>query len=205
MEQAVASVLAEYERRSAAEWQTMASLPSAEVGKRLDEFLLAVGPDTGQLMHWLVTGAKAQTLVEIGSSYGYSTVWLADAARATGGKLHSLELSETKVKHARAQLERAGLASYVEFHVGNALDTLAKLPGPIDFVLLDLWKDLYVPCFELFHPKLAPDACVVADNMIFPPSPEMQAAYKKAVRAKPDMESLLLPIGSGLEISKKRR
>jgi len=78
------------------------------------------------------------------------------------------------------------------------------LPGPFDFVLLDLWKDLYVPCLELAHPKLAPNACVVADNMIFPPSPTEQAAYKKAVRAKPDMESLLLPIGSGLEISKKR-
>jgi predicted O-methyltransferase YrrM len=204
MEAIVKTVLAEYEERAEREFAQMGKLSPAEFGSRLDEFLLPVGPDTGKLMHSLVIGSKAKVIVEIGASYGYSTHWLADAARATGGRVHSLELSSEKADYARSQLRRSGLEAHVEFHIGNALETLRALPGPFDFVLLDLWKDLYVPCFELFHAKLGPNAFVVADNMLFPPNPEGQAAYRQAVRAKGDLESMLLPIGSGLELSKKR-
>jgi predicted O-methyltransferase YrrM len=204
MEPITQTILAEYEERSRNEWKLMGSLPAAEVGARIDEFLIFIGPQTGKLLHLIATSAKSQTLIEIGASYGYSTIWLADAARETGGKVHSLELSEMKVEHARTQLKRAGLDRYVEFHVGDALQTLAALPGPFDFILLDLWKDLYVPCFELFHPKLAPNAFVAADNMIFPSNPKDQAAYRAAVASKPDLQSLLIPIGSGVELSQKR-
>lgn len=204
MDQNVKTVLAEYEERSRKEWQVMASLPEAEIGKRIDEFLIFIGPGTGKLLHLLTTSAKSKTFVEIGASYGYSTIWLADAARETGGKVHSLELSQAKVDHGRAQLKRCGLDGYVEHHVGDAQKTLASLPGPFDFVLIDLWKDLYVPCLELVHPKLAPNAFVAADNIIFPPNPKDQEAYRRAVRAKSDLESMLLPIGSGIELSKKR-
>ena len=205
MDQAVLDVLAGYEQRAKDEQRAMMGLSWEQIAARLDEFLLFVGPETGKLMRMLAVAAKARVLVEIGASYGYSTVWLADAARATGGKLHSLELSPTKVEHARGQLRRAGLEGYVEFHVGDARESLAALPGPLDFVLLDLWKDLYIPCFELFHPKLAQGAFVVADNMLFPPNERAHAErYRERVRAATDLDSVLLPIGSGLELSKKR-
>lgn len=183
----------------------MQRLSEAELGARVDEFLLPVGPDVGRLMHQIVCASNAQVIVEVGASYGYSTLWLADAARQTGGKLHSLELSPDKARYARAQLRRAGLDPHVEQHVGDALQTLAAFRGSIDFVLLDLWKDLYIPCFELFYPQLAPNAFVVADNMREPTSTRPQAeAYRARVREKPDLESLLLPIGSGIELTKKR-
>jgi len=204
MDKSVELILAEYERRSADEAKLMHDDP-AEFGRRVDEFLISVGPQTGRMMHLLVTGASAKNILEIGTSYGYSTIWLADAARETGGKVHSLELSQRKVDYAREQLARAGLAAYVEFHVGSALDTIPRLTGPFDFVLLDLWKDLYKPCFELFHPKLAPGALVAADNMLFPPYSRVDAvAYQALVRTKGDMDSLLLHIGSGVELSRKR-
>jgi predicted O-methyltransferase YrrM len=198
------TVLADYERRAAAEKLLRLADPDA-FDQRKDAYLLSVGPETGRMLELLVTGAKATRIVEIGASYGYSTLWLAHAARTTGGKVDSLELSSTKVEHARAQLARAGLGAYVEFHVGDAVATLERLPGPFDFVLLDLWKDLYVPCFERVHPKLAPGALIAADNMTFPPTaiPDAQV-YRAAVRAKPDMDSVLLPIGSGIELSRKR-
>jgi len=203
MDKTVKLVLAEYERRAADEALLMHSNP-AEFGRRVDEFLISVGPETGRMLHLLVTGAKARNIVELGTSYGYSTVWLADAARETGGKVHSLELSQRKVDHAGEQLARAGLAGFVEFHVGSALDTLPRLAGPFDFVLLDLWKDLYGPCFELLHPKLAPGALVAADNMLFPPQSRPDAqAYQALVRTKPDMDSVLLNVGSGVELSRK--
>ncbi|HKP63588.1 MAG TPA: class I SAM-dependent methyltransferase [Polyangiales bacterium] len=204
MDKIVRDMLAEYEERSRRESELWSTLTPAEIGTRIEEFLICIGPQTGQVLHAITTAAKAKTFVEIGASYGYSTIWLADAARETGGKVHSLELSQSKVDHARAQLKRGGLDRYVEFHVGDALKTLEALPGPFDFVLVDLWKDLYVRCFEIFYPKLAPNAFVAADNIIFPPFPKEQAAYRQAVRAKPDMESMLLPIGSGVELSKKR-
>jgi len=204
MEKTVELVLTEYERRAADEARLMHADP-AEFSRRIDEFLISVGPRTGRMLHLLATGANAQNILELGASYGYSTIWLADAARETGGKVHSLELSQTKVDHAREQLARCGLGAFVEFHVGSALETLPRLTGPFDFVLLDLWKDLYRPCFELFHAKLAPGALVAADNMLFPPDTRPDAMkYQAFVRTKPDMDSILLHIGSGVELSRKR-
>jgi predicted O-methyltransferase YrrM len=204
MDPAILKVLAIYEERAAREQQLMLSSP-AEFSANIDDYLICIGPAAGQLVHLLAVGGKAQCLIELGASYGYSTIWLADAARATGGKVHSLELSAKKIDYARAQLREVGLESYVEFHLGDARETLTKLPGPFDFVLVDLWKDLYCPCFELLHPKLATGALVAADNMTFPPNARREAlAYQRLVRTKPDMESLLLPVGNGIELSRKR-
>lgn len=205
MDQTLKAVLAEYERRSEAEIELAKSLTREQFMARVDEFLICVGPEVGQLLRLLAVGEGAKTIIELGASYGYSTLWLADAAKATGGKVHSLELSQRKVDHAREQLRRAGLEAFVEFHVGDALETLKRLPGPFDFVLVDLWKDLYSPCFELFHPKLAPGALVAADNMLYPPTARRDAtAYQKLVRDKSDMDTLLLEIGNGIELSRKK-
>lgn len=206
MEPQVTALLAEYERRASEEFRLMASLPAEQIGARIDEFLLCVGPDTARLLHMLATSSAAKCLVEIGASYGYSTIWLADAARQTGGKVHSFELSAKKVDHARDKLRSVGLDGYVEFHVGSALETLPEFAGPIDLVLIDLWKQLYKPCFDLVYSKLSPQAFVVADNMLFPKESQAEArAYRQHVRARGDFDSVLLPIGSGIELSRRRR
>jgi len=195
-------VLAEYERRSEEEQRRT---NFASPGTNLDELLLSVGREAGTLLYLLTTGAQSRRILELGTSYGYSTVWLAAAARATGGKVLSLELRDFKIEHARQALTRAGLSTRVEFHQGDCLETLKTLPGPFDFVLLDVWKDLYLPCFELVHPKLAPGAIIAADNMLLPEIVRPQAeAYRKRVRAVGDLDSVLLDIGNGIEISRKR-
>jgi predicted O-methyltransferase YrrM len=203
VDQAVAAVLEEYQVRAAQEEKLMQELPPEELVRRADELLLPVGPATGSFINLLVKEMKARSLLEVGSSYGYSTIWLAEAARVTGGQLISLELRPVKAEHARAQLERAGLARYVQQRLGDALATLKELPGPFDFVLIDLWKDLYVPVFEQIYPKLAPGAVVVADNMILPEGTQRLARiYREHVRAAADMTSVLLPMGSGIEVSR---
>lgn len=93
------------------------------------------------------------------------------------------------------------MAGHVEFRVGDALDLIAGLSGTIDFVLLDLWKDLYVPCLEAFYPRLAPGAIIVADNIVRPGGEDVER-YVRAVRAKPGISSVLLPVGSGIEVSR---
>src|SRR4051812_40844439 len=120
MDQAVTAVIAEYEERSKKENAVWNTLEDNEFFKRRDEFLLSVGPATGQFMHLLATQAKSKTLLEVGSSYGYSTIWLAEAARTNGGKLISLEAIAPKQEHARAQIQKAGLAAYVDFRLGDA-------------------------------------------------------------------------------------
>ncbi len=196
-------VLADFERRAEEEHRRTAAPGSP--GTNLDDLLLSVGRDAGMLLYLLATGAQSRRILELGTSYGYSTVWLAAAARATGGKVMSLELKETKIEHARQALTRAGLSTRVEFYAGDCLDTLKALPGPFDFVLLDVWKDIYLPCFELVHPKLAPGGVIAADNMLLPESARPHAdAYRKAVRAAGDLDSVLLDVGNGIEISRKR-
>lgn len=196
-------VLAEFERR--AEEEHRRTSVAGSPGANLDDLLLSVGREAGILLYLLATGAQAKRILELGTSYGYSTVWLGAAARATGGKVQSLELKDFKIEHARQALTRAGLSSRVEFHAGDCLETLKALPGPFDFVLLDVWKDLYLPCFELVHPKLAPGGVICADNMLIPEHVRPQAeAYRARVRAAGDMDSVLVDVGNGIEISRRK-
>jgi predicted O-methyltransferase YrrM len=206
MDQAVESILREYEKRSDAETERNRDMSPEEFARHRDEFLLSVGRASGQFLNLLATQSHAKTILEVGSSYGYSTVWLAEAARINGGKLITLEAIAEKQAYARAQIEKAGLSAFVDFRLGDARDSLSKLDVPIDFVLLDLWKDLYIPCFDLFYPRLSPGALVVADNMLYPESALTNAMnYRKHVRIKRDMQSVLVPVGSGLELSRCTR
>jgi predicted O-methyltransferase YrrM len=203
MDKRVMEVLQDYEQRSREESRRAKDIGWDEFVAHRDEFLLAVGPATGQLLNVLVKETKAKTILEVGTSYGYSTIWLADAARANDGKVITLDLLPYKQDHARSQLTQAGLEGYVDFRLGDARETIRRLKKPLDFVLLDLWKDLYIECFDLFYPDLSPGALVVADNMVYPESANERArAYRSHVRGKPDMQSMLLPVGSGLEVSR---
>jgi predicted O-methyltransferase YrrM len=203
LDDAVRRVLDEYSRRMAAEDTLRKQLPRQEWLKRRDEFLLEVGEAVGTLLNVLAREVKAKTILEVGTSYGYSTVWLADAARATNGKVITLDLDAGKQAYARRMLERAGLAEYVVFRCGDALDLIEKMDDTVDFVLIDLWKDVYIPCFDRVMKKAAPGTLIIADNMIFPPDNQaIAAAYRAHVRSSPGVESILLPAGHGIEVTR---
>src|ERR1051326_1185501 len=120
MNNAVEQILKEFEERSKREWDEMGRMSTAEWQSQLDRFLLSVGPATGQLMNLLVKEAKAKSVLEVGSSFGYSTVWLAEAVRESGGVVTSLEIHPEKQNHARDSIERAGLRGFVDFKLGDA-------------------------------------------------------------------------------------
>ena len=196
------NVLDEYEQRAVREAKLMQQ-PGLSTATLRDELLLPVGPATGTLLNLLIKEAKAKRILEFGTSFGYSSVWLGEAARAIGGHVTTLEIHPGKADYARGMWAKAGLAGVVDCIVGDAQASVAALAGPFDFVLIDLWKDLYIPCFELTYPKLAPGAIVVADNMLFPDQyREGARAYRNAVKSKPGMTSVLLPVGSGIEVSR---
>jgi predicted O-methyltransferase YrrM len=204
MSTAFDTVLEGYRRRLADEVTLMSDLPREQFGARRDEFLLAVGEDTARFLQATIIGLGAKRIVEVGTSYGYSTLFLAQAAQRTGGKVTTYEMSAPKQAYAREQLAQAGLAAQVEWKTGDAVKLLEQEATGVDFVLIDLWKDLYIPCFERLYPLLSPNAVVVADNMIYPEHTRAQAsAYRTYVRGKPDIEAVLLPIGSGLDLCRK--
>ncbi len=112
-----------------------------------------------------------------------------------------MEMHQHKSDYARDMARKAGLADVIDFRVGDAVQMIAQMPRGIDFVLLDLWKDLYIPCLEAFYPKLNPGAIIVADNMLRPGG-ESVNQYARTVRAKTGMSSVLLPVGTGIEITR---
>ncbi|MBN4059896.1 MAG: methyltransferase [SAR86 cluster bacterium] len=196
------SVLAEYTQRSEAEEHIWETEDSATLFQRRDEFLLHIGEHPARFLHALAVANEAKMLVEIGTSYGYSTLFLADAARKTGGKLITFEISAEKQNYAKEKLEKANLAEYVDWQLGDAVSLLKELKNSVDFVLIDIWKDLYIPCFELLYPKLNPGAIIAADNMLEPKMHREDAEkYRAAIKKKRDLQTLLLPIGSGIELS----
>src|SRR5688572_26888089 len=199
---AVQDVLGEYRQRMQSEDAIRKSVSREEWLKRRDEFLLDVGESVGMLMNLLIRESRAKTILEVGTSYGYSTLWLAEAARAVGGKVITLDLSAEKQRHAQSMLRKAGLDRYAEFRSGDAIVLIEELTEAVDFVLIDLWKDVYIPCFDAVRVKLSPAALVLADNMIYPPdSQEFAQAYRAHVRNHA-MDTVLLPVGHGVEISR---
>jgi predicted O-methyltransferase YrrM len=200
MDARIKEVLALYEQRMNDERDMPLEAPGGRDGG-LDQRMRAINPVTGQFLSTIVKSLEAPTILELGTSFGYSGIWFAEAARATGGKFITMELHAYKSHYAQEMSAKAGLSDYVDFKIGDAVQMIHDLPGKIDFVFVDLWRDLYIPCLEAFYPKLNPGAIIVADNMLRPSGEEL-IAYGKAVRAKPHMRSVLLPVGSGMEVSR---
>src|SRR5271169_1358119 len=132
-----------------------------------EEIYIPVSPEGGRLLYTLIRASRPATVVEFGTSFGISTIHLAAAVRDNGaGRVVSTELNAAKVARARANLAEAGLADLVTILEGDARETLASLPGPVGFLLLDGWKGLYLPVLRLLEPRLAPGALVVADDTV---------------------------------------
>jgi predicted O-methyltransferase YrrM len=200
----VAAVYADYEARNVTEQARQKTLASSEGFTIRDEFLLPIGPEVGAFLHALILAKRPKRILELGTSYGYSTLFMADAARTVGATVITMELADWKQAHARERITEAGLTDVVDFRLGDAVAMIEADPGPFDFILLDIWKELYLPCFEAFYPKLSDEAIIAADNMIFPEMARTDVRkFRAAVQAVGDLQTTLLPIGSGIELSVK--
>jgi predicted O-methyltransferase YrrM len=127
---------------------------------------IAISREQGRFMYVAARAAKAKNLVEFGTSYGISTLYLAAAAKDTGGgRVIGTEFERHKWEGAQANLAEAGLADYAEIRLGDARTTLVDIAAPVDFVLLDGWKDLNLPILNLLIPKLRQGSIVLADDI----------------------------------------
>ncbi len=126
---------------------------------------LPISREQGQMMRQLIIDNKHKNVVEFGTSFGISTIYLADAVRQTGGSLITTELLESKAQKAKQNIEDAGLSDYVEIRIGDAMQTLKGHATPIDFLFLDGWKNLYLPLFQMLETQFHSDTMIYADNI----------------------------------------
>jgi predicted O-methyltransferase YrrM len=205
MRDEIVRTLAELEEQREAQSSERSGAPAGGPRDR-DKLMLAVGPDTGKLLNTLIQATGAKQVLEIGGSMGYSTVWQAEAVERNGGTLTTLEAVASKVEILRRRVSEGGLERTVKIIEGNALDVLPRLEGPFDFVLIDAWKADYPAYFDLVFPKLALGGLIVADNITRPAPPDAGITeYLRKARSHPEAQSQLLAVGSGLELTVKRR
>jgi predicted O-methyltransferase YrrM len=144
-------------------------MTAQERTEAMSEFYIPVTPESGRLLYALVRAIRPATVVEFGMSFGISAIHLASAMRDNGtGRVLTTELSDTKIAAAKQTFAKTGLDSVITILEGDALSTLAELDGPVDFILLDGWKDLYLPVIKLLEPRLSAGVLVVADNASAP-------------------------------------
>ena len=142
-------------------------LDAREQADAYQELYIPVSPEGGRLLYALVRAARPATVVEFGTSFGISTIHLAAAVRDNGsGGVISTELNAAKAAQARANLAEAGLSDWVTILLGDARQTLATVDAPVGFVLLDGWKNLYLPVLQLLEPRLTPGALILADDTV---------------------------------------
>lgn len=166
----------------------------------LKDLWLPVSRETGMLLYMLVRSSRARTIVEYGTSFGISTLYMAAALRDNGGgKLITSEFEPSKVAKAREHLTEGAVIDLVEIREGDALKTLSTgLPETIDLVLLDGAKSLYSEILSLVERRLVPGALIVADNIDFCPD------YVKRVRSL-EGGYISVPFADDVELSVRVR
>ncbi|WP_434041196.1 O-methyltransferase [Sorangium cellulosum] len=170
--------------------------------KELDKAYMPVAPEVGRLLYILTRARRPRLVVEFGTSFGISAIHLASALRDSGaGRLVATELNPIKAARARENLRSTGLADLVELREGDALQTLTQgFEGGIDMVLLDGWKEIYLPVLQLLEPHLNPGALVIADDTTV--YPESVTPYLEYVRKEGNgYLSVAVPLDDGLELS----
>ncbi|HEY7036206.1 MAG TPA: class I SAM-dependent methyltransferase [Thermomicrobiales bacterium] len=187
----VAAVLERLYRED--EEQRRAGLPSSARTRN-------VTVETGRFLYLTARATGARFVLEIGSSNGVSTIWLALAMRSTGGRVTGTEILPGRVEEANAHLAEAGLADFGTVVLGDARETARAMGEPLDLVFIDAEKDDYVEHFAAAFPRLRSGGLVLADNV----ASHDLSVYQAMLRARDDVESVTLPLERGIEYSCKR-
>jgi predicted O-methyltransferase YrrM len=158
--------------------------------------MLNITPETGQLLSLLVRATKAKCVLEIGTSNGYSTLWLADAVRTLAGRVVTVEVAAFKVALAQMNFERSGLSRWIRQEVREAGEFLREQgSSSVDLMFLDADREQYAAWWPWIQKTLAPGGLLIVDNAVSHAS-EMEG-FTKLVAATVGYASVLVPIGKG--------
>ena len=184
--------MAELEARDAADYAR--GTPQAQR-------LRAVAPEVGRLLMTLAIATGARTILEVGTSGGYSTLWLATAAEWTGGRVITFEVDPDKIALARRTFDSAGVDSFVDLRPGDGGAGLAGFHGTADLVFVDSEKDDYERLLELAIEALRPGGLFVADNLVSHAS--QLARFRELALSDPRLSGVVVPLGGGELIATK--
>ncbi len=160
---------------------------------------------TARLLQLLILAGSRRRVLEVGTSNGYSALWIADALRRIPGAapLITIERAPERAAQARRNLSRAGLDAWAKVQIGEATEVVAELRGPFDAVFFDADRVSAPRQLALLLPKLASDVLLLADNVLS--HPEETSAYVEVVSRIPGFTSMVVPIGKGLHIAHRLR
>ncbi len=191
----------------------LAAQPGPSLDARVSAFLqqhrghwnaLNVHYEDGQILHDLVVAGRFRNILEIGTSTGHSTIWLAWAVAKTGGKVTTIEIDRGRHEVALENFRQAGVDAYITPLLGDAHVLVNRLPGPFDFVFNDADKDWYLKYFTALDPKLALGGCFTAHNTLRIYAREVQD-FLDVVRAKQNYDTRIeRGAGEGISISCKK-
>jgi predicted O-methyltransferase YrrM len=172
----------------------------ADANRFLADKMVALEPPKAEFCYLMCRALRAWRVVEVGTSFGVSTLYLAAAVRDNGGGIVTgTEYEPAKAAKARANFAAAGLSSSIDLREGDLRETLKTIEGPIDFVLMDVWTEMARPALELVAPHLRPGAMIVADN-----TDQVRDAYRAFFEfvqdAKNGLRNMTLPFQGGLEV-----
>jgi len=171
-----------------------------------------IGPLVGRFVHQMACAIGARDVFEMGSGFGYSTHWFAQAVGAQGRVVHT-DGSEQLSSDAKKYLERAGLSSRVVFEVGDALETIKKYPGPFDIVFIDVDKQGYPRALELARSRVRVGGLIITDNVLWSGRVLDENSREESTRGvlrydrdafnSPDLYTTIIPLRDGVAVSLK--
>lgn len=160
-----------------------------------------IAPENGQFLAILIRSIRAQNVLEVGTSNGYSAIWLAAALKETGGKLITLEFDRKRAEEAQTYLQEIGLDDIVDIRVGNALDEIPRCDATFDLVFLDAEKSEYRRYLELVLPNIRSGGLIVADDTVT--MRDEMPDYVEFVFNTPILHSVDIPLDDGIILSYK--
>jgi caffeoyl-CoA O-methyltransferase len=160
---------------------------------------LEVPVTDGRMLRLLTETADAKQVVEVGTSTGYSGLWLCLALHKTGGRLTTFEYDAGRAAQARKHFQQAGVEKIVTVVEGDAHQNIRQVKGPVDVVFIDADKEGYLDYLQKLLPLVRPGGLILAHNI------EMVSDYVNAVNSNPDLETVFYMQGGGLGITLKKR
>ncbi len=162
--------------------------------------MMNIAPSEGEYLSNLVVKLKARRVLEIGTSHGYSGIWLALGLSQTGGKLVTLDIDKGRHELAVQNFRAAGLAAYADIRLADALKEIPKIDGPFDLVFIDAWKPDYIRYLKMVLPKMRPGGVIAAHNVKSQAS-EMED-FLHEIQTNPALKTEFVSVGpAGLSIS----
>ena len=205
MIESISKVLDELEIQSTLEKSRKINVPP-------EDRMLAITKETGELFNMILRLKNAKNMLEVGMSTGYSTIWCAEVISEQSGKIITIEKNPNKIKRAKENFQKAGIADTIIIKKGLAMQILTELnlqqryKNFFDFVLIDADKENVIKYFDLIFPMVSVGGVIITDNMLYPDKfREDMKKFSEYLKKNPKLRTITSPIGNGEEITIKLR